>query len=398
MRITVRALSNLIASFIKEMLIGLDGMPLLGEKTGVWHYTFELARHLALEAKSDQFELISHLPWTTGTGAQINGFPPNLKYSHIEVNRLSHRWFLIGLPSHIRRHRISLFHGTNFEIPLWSTCPLILTIHDLSVLLYPETHLTAHVRRMRRRLPIMARRADMIIAPTKSVGEEISRHLKISLDKIAVVPHAPRSCFYPVAESESVAAKKLYGVEDEFILYVGTIEPRKNLISVVKALEKIARETSYSPQMVFAGPRGWLYDEFFAYVENSRIRDRLCFTGHVSDESLRALYSSCRFLIYPSFYEGFGLPPLEAMACGVPVIASRIPALIETTRGAARLCAPTDIDELAHCMTELLSNKPLRTELSQAGIKRAAELSWSKTAVATYEVYRHALRKQPAVS
>ncbi|HEY5028788.1 MAG TPA: glycosyltransferase family 1 protein [Candidatus Angelobacter sp.] len=180
-------------------------------------------------------------------------------------------------------------------------------------------------------------------------------------------------------------------MEDGFLLFVGTIEPRKNLLTLIRAFEEVLNTTSLRPQLVIAGMEGWLSEDLFAYVKGRDLGDRLRWTGYVSDEDLCALYSSCRVFIYPSIYEGFGLPPLEAMACGAPVITSRIPAIMETVGTAACLITPTDVDALSQRIIDLLKDTGERKKLSEAGQARAAEFSWERTARLTHDVYTEAL-------
>ena len=175
---------------------------------------------------------------------------------------------------------------------------------------------------------------------------------------------------------------------------MGTIEPRKNLITLVKALDEILRTTSWRPQLVIAGKEGWLSDELFSYIQRSGVAEHIRFIGYVSDPDLRALYSSCRMCVYPSLYEGFGLPPLEAMACGAPVITSRIPSIMETVGTAASLVSPTDVQGLAQAITQLLEDENKRSHFASAGIQRAAEFTWEKTARATLDVYEEALKRE----
>ena len=180
----------------------------------------------------------------------------------------------------------------------------------------------------------------------------------------------------------------------EFLLAVGTIEPRKNLATLVRAFEDIVRERSSSQlRLVLAGGRGWLTGPLFESIERSPARGRVVLTGYVSDEQLRALYSACRVFVYPSFYEGFGLPPLEAMGCGAAVVAGRTPATEEVTDGAARLFDPRDPAELARTLLELLDQDEARRALSEAGLARAAHFSWERAARATLDVYEEALKE-----
>jgi glycosyltransferase involved in cell wall biosynthesis len=370
------------------MRVGLDGIPLASPKTGIGHYTFELAHALARIAPTDEFQLISPVAMTALTKDDAGDLPLNLQAVKAK-KRLS--WWALGLPTYGNKNQLELFHGTNYEIPLWGGFPKILTIHDVSVLLHGETHTGANVRRARRRLPLMVKAATMIITATESVKREICEHLRVEPDKVAVTPYAARSQFRPTSSQQAAEVKKRLGVEDEFVLFVGTIEPRKNLITLVKAFAELLRTTDLQPQLVIAGRKGWLTEELFSYVATSQVKDRILFLGYVSDTDLTALYSSCKAFVYPSLYEGFGLPPLEAMACGAPVISSRIPTIMETVGAAAKLVAPQDVHGLAESLTELLKDENQRRQLSALGLQRSQEFTWEGTARSTLEVYNEAL-------
>ena len=221
---------------------------------------------------------------------------------------------------------------------------------------------------------------------------EICEHFGVPAEKVAVVPLAPRRAFRFVVEVESAEVLRRLGVEAEFILFVGTVEPRKNLLTLVRAFDELLRHTDARPQLVIAGQKGWLTEELFALVEQSGLKERILFTGYVSDEDLRALYSACRVCVYPSLYEGFGLPPLEAMACGAPVITSRIPVIMETVGAAARLIDPKSVPALAQSLSEVLQNEGERRRLSRAGLEQAAQFTWERTASLTLDVYEEVLR------
>jgi glycosyltransferase involved in cell wall biosynthesis len=376
------------------MRVGLDAIPLATPRTGVGHYTFELARHLALIAPSDEFELVSPFPFAATPIQTGESLPSNLSVVHKRVNSLRRRWFAVGLPLYIKQSAFDLFHGTNYEVPLWSRCPGVLTIHDLSLFLHPETHEDRLVRRGRRRLPVMARTASSIITPTESVRREVCEHLHVKPSKVISIPEAARDIFRPIPIEETIETRRRLQIEDEFILFVGTIEPRKNLLTLLKAFEEILRSTSLRPQLVICGREGWLTGELFSYVRESGLEDHLRFTGYLTDEDLCALYSSCRAFVYPSLYEGFGLPPLEAMACGAPVITSNIPAITETIgTTAARLITPTDTQALARSIIELFENENERRRLSSNGLQRASQFSWERTARLTLEVYTQLVRR-----
>jgi glycosyltransferase involved in cell wall biosynthesis len=369
------------------MRIGLDGMPLAQPRTGVGTYTFELARILAAGAPQDEFELISPLQFEETV--QTEARPANLELIYSRPKLFQRRWWAIGLPSYIRRNPLSLFHGTNYEVPLREHCPSVVTIHDLSLLLHFSTHEARSVRRARLLLPMMARKAKLIITPSELIKDEVCEHLKIQPEKVWAIPLAPRSTFKPLSPAETLAVRQRLGIEDRFLLFVGTIEPRKNLSLLLKAFENVLRTTHLCPQLVIAGKVGWKSDELFSQLRQSPIADRVRRVGFVSDEDLRALYSSCLTFIYTSIYEGFGLPPLEAMSCGAPVIASQVPSI---KKSVARIVSATDSNDLASNLVELLRDEKERHSLSTRGLEYAREFSWQRTAALTREAYAQALR------
>ena len=373
------------------MRIGLDGFPLASPKTGVGHYTFELARAMAELAPQHELEFISPLPYAPALTADIDSIS-NLRAVNPPTNSITRRWWSIGLPRYLKQNPVDIFHGTNYEVPLWNRKRNVLTVHDLSIFTHPDKHEPRIARRARRRLPIMLRSAAMIITPTEAMKRELSERFRIEPDRIAVTPEAPRSNFRPLPITEAAAIRKRLGIEDDFILFVGTIEPRKNLLTLARAFDRILRETDRRPQLVIAGGAGWLSGDLHRFLRQVDFGDRLRMTGYVHDEELRALYSSCKLFIYPSLYEGFGLPPLEAMACGAPVVASRIPALIETLGDNARLVDPLNENELAKSIVELLSNETARQQMSSAGLKHAARFSWGEMARRTLEIYERVLK------
>jgi glycosyltransferase involved in cell wall biosynthesis len=373
------------------MLIGLDAIPLTEPRAGVGHYTFELARALARASARDEFELVYPSSYEP-IDLDEESLPPNLKVSRVRVGALGRRWWAVGLPRHLRRVRAELFHGTNYEVPLWGGAARVVTVHDLSLLLHPETHEERRVRRARRRLPLMARAADAVITPTESVRREVCEHLKIAPSKVFAVSEAARECFAPMKFEETEGVRRRLGVGPEFLLAVGTIEPRKNLRVALRAFEEVLRARPGGDlQLVVAGGRGWKAEPLLEELERSGARGRVVLTGYVSDEELRALYSSCRAFLYLSLYEGFGLPPLEAMGCGAPVVAGRTSAVAEVTDGAARLVSPDSPQEAAAAVLELLEVGGARPALVEAGLRRASDFSWQRAARETLAVYEEAI-------
>ncbi|MDT5156425.1 MAG: hypothetical protein QOH51_782, partial [Acidobacteriota bacterium] len=285
------------------MLLGLDAIPLTEPRAGVGHYTFELASALAHAAPADEFELIYPSSFPVVNLSERESLPPNLKAARVSVGALGRRWWSAGLPRYAGRRGLHLFHGTNYDVPLWGSAASVLTIHDLSLLLHPETHERRRVRRARRRLPLMARAADALIVPTESVRREVCKHLRVAPAKVFAIPEAARACFSPLEFQQTEDVRRTLGVGAEFLLTVGTIEPRKNHSSLVAAFEQVLRTRPTSTlQLVIAGGRGWLSAPLFEAIEKSPARRRIVLTGYLPDEALRSLYSTCRAFVYPSLY------------------------------------------------------------------------------------------------
>lgn len=235
----------------------------------------------------------------------------------------------------------------------------------------------------------MAKSASKIITPSNSVKTEVCEAFGVDPGKVAVTPEAPRPAFRRREDPELL---KRLGIDRDFVLFVGTIEPRKNLRGLVDAFDEVLRTTSLSPKLVIAGGQGWLMDDFAASIKQKGLEERVSLTGYLQDQDLCALYSTCAAFVYPSLYEGFGLPPLEAMACGAPVITSRIPSLMETVGSAARLVDPNDIDDLARAMIEMLSHDHVRHHYAELGSNHVKKFSWEQTALKTLDIYRELLK------
>lgn len=376
------------------MRIALDGIPLTLPKTGVGHYTSELASAIAQAAPDQQVEVVAPSNLAPIQIGEADQALDNLLFKSIKVGPLSRHWWSIGLPRYLRKTQAELFHGTNYEVPLWRPCATVITIHDLSLLTLPEKQQRRRVARARVRLPIMVRAADAVIVPSEAVKNETCERFKLSVTKVFAVPEAARQFFQPASSMEIDQVKARFGISNPFIFAVGTIEPRKNYLMLIDAFENVLKSRSdLNPQLVIAGGCGWKSEEVRSRIETSPAREGIVLTGYLTDVDLRALYSSCAVCVYPSQYEGFGLPPLEAMACGAPVIASNIPSVAETVGPAARLLDPFDAQSWASNIIELITHDEARTSLKSAGFKRAGQFSWRLAATKTLAVYEEALAR-----
>ena len=280
----------------------------------------------------------------------------------------------------------SLFHATeHLLMPLWGV-PTVLTIHDLIPQLLPEHHKPLNRWYLNWTMPLYCRRADHIIAVSEATRRDLLAVYHLAPEKVTVIHEAASPRFRPQTETAHERVRRTYGLPEEYLLYVGTIEPRKNLERLLEAWT-LLRRSGESPPLVIVGRRGWLADSFYAAVEDSPVREDIILTGYVQDADLPVIYSAATAFVWPSLYEGFGLPPLEAMACGTPVVCADAPSMPEVVGDAALLFDPLDVASLQAQMRRIVGEADLGDELRRRGFAQSAQFSWSRTAQETVAVY-----------
>jgi glycosyltransferase involved in cell wall biosynthesis len=300
-------------------------------------------------------------------------------------------WMQTVAPRILKRMRPDVVHFTNGMVPLASPVPTVVTIHDMSLSMYPAFHPARRVFLNRPLVDLAARRADAIITVSQSAKRDILRLYAIDPSRIHVVHEAAAPSFRPVrdrARLESV--RRRYGLADRFILYVGTIEPRKNLPNLIEGFARRRRAGDLPHQLVCAGPYGWLSRDIDAQIERLHIREALRFTGYVPFDDLSALYSLAEMFVFPSIYEGFGLPVIEAMACGTPVVTGQVAALAEVGGSAVEQVERLDAESLGETLVRLARNPERRDQLALLAVQRSQAFSWARAARETLEVYRQA--------
>lgn len=298
-------------------------------------------------------------------------------------------WMQTAVPRIARRERIDLFHFTNATAPLALSTPYVTTIHDLSLRRMPEAHPLRRRAYQGTLLARSARRARAVIAVSETSARDIVAMLGVPRDRVVVTPLAADERFRRVDDAASLdAVRARYDLPDRYLLYVGNVEPRKNLSRLVDAFESIAAP---GVTLAIAGALAWMSREVERRVATYRGEGRVRLLGYVADDDLPALYTAADAFVYPSLWEGFGLPVLEAMACGTPVVASRIPAIEEVAGRAARLVDPLSTAEIAAALETLLADAAERERLSTAGRERAARFTWEQTARRTIAAYHTAL-------
>jgi glycosyltransferase involved in cell wall biosynthesis len=366
------------------MRVALDAIPLVAAKTGIGHYTDALAKSLARIHSDHQYTLLSPFDFAFPADAAT---PPNLSKSFFPVRSIFRRWWLLGLPALMQISPYDVFHGTNYCIPVFSPTPTVVTVHDLSLFNRSQTHEDDNVRRGKRRIPVMIRRATRIIAPSEWTRREILEYFSIAPELIRVIPEAARREMRPLTTEESAGVLKKHGISEPYLLFVGTIEPRKNLPVLLRAYAELIATTPHRPRLVICGGGGWKNEEVYRMVDELNLGDLVRFLGYVVDEDLPALYSAAECFLYPSIYEGFGLPPLESMACGTPVITSNASSLPEVVGDGGLMHNPTDHRELAGMMARMLGEKDYREHFRRVGLQRSAQFSWDRAAGETQALY-----------
>jgi glycosyltransferase involved in cell wall biosynthesis/O-antigen ligase len=299
-------------------------------------------------------------------------------------------WMQAVLPWQLARLGADVCHFTN-SVASWRTpCPAIVTIHDTTLWLFPALHPRRRLLSMRPLIPPVARRAKAIIAVSESAKADIVRILKVPAHRVHVVYEAAAACFQPLdGDGKLASVRQQYQLPEQFVLHVGTIEPRKNLVRLLEAYSQLGSRGNHSHHLVLVGSRGWKDADtaVFKAVERLGLGDMVHVLGYVPTEQLVALYNLADCLAFPSLYEGFGLPVVEAMACGTPVVASRRGALPEIAASAAEYVDPTDVDSIAEGLLRVLSDSDRQAALRQAGRARAAHFSWTVAAAQTRRVY-----------
>jgi glycosyltransferase involved in cell wall biosynthesis len=370
--------------------VGINAQLLSGaagyRSAGIHGYSVELLRCLP---SAD--ERIRYTVFTVRTAASlVSGIP--VRATRWPTSRPIARilWEQMLQPFAAGRERLDLLHGLAFVSPLVCPCPTVVTVHDLSFALFPELFRGANGAYLRLFTRISCRRATRIIAVSENTRADVMRLYGVPGERVQAVPEGVRPVFHPRSAAEIAEFRRARSLPNHFVLFVGTLEPRKNLATLIEAFSKIS-----NVKLVLVGGKGWYYDQIFASVERLGLNDRVILAGYVPNSDLPLWYNAADAFVFPSRYEGFGLPVLEAMACGTPTVTSTASSLPEVAGDAALTVAPDDVDALADALHRALTDTALRQELRAKGIARAAKFTWEETARRTVAVYHQAF--SPAI-
>jgi glycosyltransferase involved in cell wall biosynthesis len=322
------------------------------------------------------------------------------RWPHVKVRRTLPHTPLVRIPltlvAELYRRPVDLLH-VQYTAPPFAPCPVVATIHDLSFEHLPHTFKRRSRMQLRLTVRHTARTAAHLIASSEYSRRDLIETYQIPPDKVSTTPLAASTSFAPVRdEGEIGRVRSLYGLEGDYILAVGSIQPRKNLIRLFAAYAALRRTRPHAklPRLVLVGKRAWLYEETLSAIEGQGIASDVIFTGYVPESDLPALYTEALCFVYPSYFEGFGLPPLEAMQCGAPVIAGDRTSLPEVVGDAGLLVDPFDENAIARAIAQMIDDPGLRAELRRKGLKRARLFNWHETARQTLQIYERTMERK----
>lgn len=376
------------------MRIGFDYTVAVTETAGIARYTSELMKALLEMDLSNEYVLI--------ITKDAREDPARTLPREVEIRKLpfSHQgewmiWHRLGLPLPVEffTGKVEVFHSPDALLPPLHHARGVVTIHDLSHMIYPEYMDPGIAKFFDKAMRKSIERARMVIAVSEATKQDLVRLLGVSEDKIEVIYNGVSTKFSPVRDEEQLSnMRNRYKIVHPFILSIGSVQPRKNLQRLITAYSILRQRRELTHQLLFIGGGGWLSDDLFRQIEGLGVAEDIRFLGYVPDEELPTLICLADVFAFPSLYEGFGLPALEAMACGTPVVSSNISAMPEVLGDAALLVDPLDVECLAETLRQILLNDQLRTELTKQGFKRSQRFTWVKAAQKYLEVYERAFR------
>ncbi len=375
------------------MRVAFNATPLLSPLTGIGNYIVELSAALVAMGGIDPFSFYRYrwrnerpqpppdtFPLTSAMVQQVKPWLPFRGVLRVAAQQM-------GFSRGLREQRIDLYHEQNY-VPLRYDVPVVITIHDLSWVHYPETHPVDRVRWLTRGLPRAVERAGAILVDSEFVRGEVIATFGVAPERVHTAHLGVSPVYRPRSGAELAEALEPFGVTSGgYILTVGTIEPRKNVLHVLEAYAQLPAAMRERYPLVVAGAKGWRAGDIVSRLRRLADQEQIRFLGHVPEASLPALYAGAALFVFPSVYEGFGLPPLEAMASGVPVLASNRASVPEVVGDAGESLEPDQPERTAEKMLAILDDAELRARMAQRGIARAAGFSWQACAYVTRRVY-----------
>lgn len=366
------------------MNIAIDYTAAVHQVAGVGRYTRSLVRALIQGGTGDHYTLLYAGSAPRGSlglsDPQASTTTRRLPLPERLLNILWHRW-QVPLWADLFAPNSTVFYSPNFALPPLRRARGIVTIHDLSFLRYPQTHDQGLVAFLEKAVSRAVHTAALILTDSEHTRQETIDLLNVPGDKTAVILSAADPIFTPIADHQAIRAlQQRIEIDRPYILSVGTVQPRKNIPRLIAAMDLLREQTGEDILLVHVGRRGWLYEDVEQAIQDHELGDSFRLLEDISDNELRLLYGGAVALAYPSLYEGFGLPCIEAMACRCPVVASNVSSLPEVVGDAGLLIAPTNVEELADALSRCLLDQKLREKLIERGTRQAARFDWKESA------------------
>lgn len=374
------------------MKIGIDSRAAkLYRGTGIGTYTYQLINCLNKIDSINKYLLF--IPKNCTYNIPLKS---NFCVNDIIDDNKNNFWDEVNIPNILKNKDIELYHvpQNGIGLPEDKNCSFVITLHDIIPYKMPETVSKNYLKIFREKIPQILSKCDGIITVSNYSKQDIIKTLNFPADKIYVTHLAAEEIYKPIDKLVSKnVVKKFYSIDDDFILYVGGFSPRKNILGLINAFNIFSCKYKKNIKLVIAGRRGPSYSIYKERVHKLNIDDKVIFPGFISIEHLPYLYNAAELFVYPSFYEGFGLPPIEAMSCGIPVIASSTTSIPEVTNGSALLVDPNNTELLSELILKVILDEKLKNKLTMLGLARASELTWQKTARNTLTAYNKVLNK-----
>lgn len=377
------------------MRITIDVSPAVHRHAGLGTYSQELFQALLKLDGKNQYSALYH-----SSHQQVQLQPPLDRVPTFRVPFGAKPWRMSVLLAYYANMTMDrwlppsdIFHATDHLLPPLRTSRTVFTIHDLIYRFFPEFHLPLNRWFLTLMLPKFMQRADAIIAVSENTRRDVMRLMQIAPEKIKVIPEGVNRAFHPIDDKDELERiRSKYRLPARFMLFFSTIEPRKNLTTLLEAYAALLKSNSELIPLVVAGRKGWLYQPILERIAKLGIKSHVQLTDWVDQPDAPALFNLAEVFVFPSLYEGFGLPPLEAMASGTPLICSNASSLPEVVGDAGILFDPRDLGALTHAMARVLGDEALRADLRQHGLQQARKFSWERTARETLAVYEDITR------
>ena len=358
------------------MDICIDVRSTVKKKTGVGYYTLNLINALARIDTENTYWLYSQIKPFSFTKRPPPLPGPNFKH---KIERRKNRDG--KLP-----YNFDVYHSSSFELLPADDTRLVAVVHDIIPQVFPQGHTKDAISRLHKKLQNYLDRASAVIVDSKCSKNDLVTHFNVAQDRVKVVYPGVGEDFAPASKSLYKLLQNKYNICSNYILYIGTIEPRKNIKGLIKAFGLLKAKGNIAQKLVIVGMKGWMSDDIYRLADKFGLDSEVIFTGYVPREHLKIFYSFADVLVFPSFYEGAGLPVLEAFACGTPVVSSNVSSIPELAGDAALLVDPYSPQKIAEAIERVLTDNALSQQMIEKGLQRAKEFSWDRTAQQTLKV------------